>query len=160
MSNQLPVRRYAAAGGVVIDAQGERVLTLVRLGRLGPDGLPEVRLPKGHIEAGESREQAASRGHEEAGLASVQILADLGRQTVEFDWKGVHTVRDESYFLMVPSDGGGSGQPEVQFEVEWLPWGEALARLTFDAEREWLKRARTAWNRQLADKSPAEPRRS
>src|SRR5262249_18549255 len=44
---------YCSAGGVVID--GDQVL-LVRKRRL-----PEVRLPKGHVEPGEGRKQAALR---------------------------------------------------------------------------------------------------
>ncbi len=79
MSGKLPVRAYPSAGGVVDDAQVERVLTLQRPGRTGPDGRMEVRLPKGHIEAGESREQTAIREvHEEAGLSGLKVLADLG----------------------------------------------------------------------------------
>jgi len=48
---------------------GDRVLVLVRASRAGPEGRPEVRLPKGHVEPGESREETARREvGEEAGL--------------------------------------------------------------------------------------------
>jgi 8-oxo-dGTP pyrophosphatase MutT (NUDIX family) len=105
-----------------------------------------VRLPKGHVEAGESCEQTAIREvREEAGLKGVQILADLGQLTVEFDWNGRHTRRSECYFLMASSQAVLPEPPEPQFEVEWLPWDEALARLTYEAEKEWLLRARAAW---------------
>ena len=52
---------YTSAGGVVIDGTGDQVLVLVRPER------DEVRLPKGHIEAWESAEDAALRevGEEE-----------------------------------------------------------------------------------------------
>lgn len=142
MSDRLPVRQYSSAGGVVIGAAGKRVLILRRHKRLGPDGLPEMRLPKGHIEPGESREQAALREvEEEAGLSGLAILADLGHQTVEFDWKGHHHIRDESYFLMAQTAGTVPGLPEKQFEPLWLVWDEALAQMTFGSEREWLRRA-------------------
>jgi 8-oxo-dGTP pyrophosphatase MutT (NUDIX family) len=141
---QLPKREYASAGGVV--AAGGRVLVLKQEIRAGPDGRIEMRLPKGHIEPGESRAAAARREvEEEAGLPAPHILADLGHQTVEFDWQGHHTVRDESYFLMAPAPGTPEAPPEAQFERLWLPWEEALARLTYAAEREWLRRARLAW---------------
>ena len=141
-----PVRAYRSAGGVVTDAAGGQVLTLLRPGRLGSDGQPEVRLPKGHIEPGETRQQAALREvSEEAGLLDVEILADLGHQTIEFDWQGQHVIRDESYFLMRPAAAGHAGPPEKQFETLWLGWEEALSRVTFSAERTWLRRARDAW---------------
>jgi len=146
MAQQLPIRRYAAAGGVVVDSTGQRIVVLVRRGRLGPDGRAEVRLPKGHIEAGESRQDAALREvGEEAGLTGLEILADLGQQTVEFDWRGYHFVRTESYFLMRATPERGANQPEKQFEPKWLTWESALAQLTFEAEREWVRRARVQW---------------
>jgi bis(5'-nucleosidyl)-tetraphosphatase len=141
-----PIRQYASAGGVVVDASGEEVLVLLRPKRLGPEGRPEVRLPKGHIESGESRRETARREVcEEAGLLDLEILADLGHRTVEFDWQEQHTVRDESYFLMACPSHARSVPGEQQFERVWLTWDEALSRLTFEAEREWVRRARIAW---------------
>jgi 8-oxo-dGTP pyrophosphatase MutT (NUDIX family) len=141
--DKLPIRAYASAGGVVVDASGQQVLVLWRPRRLGPDGQPEIRLPKGHIEQGESRSLAAVREvKEEAGLTGLKIVADLGHQTVEFDYKDHHYVRDESYFLMVQIEDAAPGPPEKQFERLWLPWEEALVQMTFEAEREWLRRAR------------------
>ena len=151
MTSQLPIRKYLSAGGIVIDATGERVLTLRRPKRLGPDGRSEVRLPKGHIEEGESRQQTALREvQEEAGLSALEILADLGHQIVEFDWKGFHYVRDESYFLMMPHPDSSWGRHEKQFKALWLTWEEALDRLTFEAEREWVRRAQKAWSEFLS----------
>lgn len=138
-----PDIRYASAGGVV--ARGGRVLVLRRPGRLRPDGQAEVRLPKGHVEPGESCEETARREvAEEAGLEAVDIVADLGQQLVEFDWRGRHYARDEHYYLMIPAAGAEPAAPEQQFTPEWLPWERALAELTFEAEREWLRRARAA----------------
>lgn len=142
MPDPLPIREYASAGGVVIEDDSTRVLVLLRPERLRPDGCPEVRLPKGHIEAGESRQQAALREvSEEAGLRNLEILSDLGHQTVEFDWQGHHYIRNESYFLMSAASNAQYGRPEKQFQRQWLTWEEALARLTFEAEREWVRRA-------------------
>jgi 8-oxo-dGTP pyrophosphatase MutT (NUDIX family) len=160
VNSELPIRRYASAGGVVVDAVGERVLVLLRPGRPGPDGRPEVRLPKGHIEPGESRRTAALREvGEEAGLphlegaAGLEIVSDLGHQIVEFDWKGHHYIRDESCFLMTLSAEARLGQPERQFKRLWLTWEDALARLTFGAEREWVRRAQSTHARQLENVS-------
>jgi 8-oxo-dGTP pyrophosphatase MutT (NUDIX family) len=145
LSEELPTRTYASSGGVVVDPSGERILVLLRPGREGPGGQPEIRLPKGHVEPGESRRETALREvEEETGLNGLAIVADLGHQIVEFDWQKHHYVRDESYFLMTYATGAQPGPGEAQFERLWLTWPQALERLTFEAEREWVRRARVA----------------
>jgi 8-oxo-dGTP pyrophosphatase MutT (NUDIX family) len=142
---ELPVRRYDSAGGIVQSADGHQVLVLVRPGRRGPLGQPEVRLPKGHIEPGEGVEEAALREvREETGILSLDVLCDLGHQTVEFDWRGTHYVRTERYYLMSMPIGADLRQPEKQFVRQWLDWEDALGQLTYEAEREWVRRAHRA----------------
>jgi hypothetical protein len=45
---------------------------------------------------------------------------------------------------MATTSATAAQPPEAQFERRWLPWTQALARLTFEAEREWVRRARSA----------------
>jgi 8-oxo-dGTP pyrophosphatase MutT (NUDIX family) len=132
--------RYTAAGGVVV--HDGRVLVLRRPGR------GEVRLPKGHVEPGESVQAAAVRETgEESGYADLMVVADLGTQVVEFDYAGRHVVRHEQYFLMaLASHLDSSAGGEEQFEPLWLTWDEALVALTFEEEREWVRRARSVEN--------------
>jgi 8-oxo-dGTP pyrophosphatase MutT (NUDIX family) len=145
----LPVKEYTSAGAIVIDSVGEHVLVLRRPGRMGPDGRPEVRLPKGHVETGESLPETALREvQEETGIHGLRILDSLGHQMVEFDWRGYHYVRQETYFLMGLLPSTNLGCPEPQFECVWLTWEQALVRLTFEAEREWVRRAQRAQDRQ------------
>jgi 8-oxo-dGTP pyrophosphatase MutT (NUDIX family) len=144
-------RTYAAAGGVVVAPGGKKVLVLLRPDRPGPSGQPEMRLPKGHIEPGESASQAAFREvREEAGLSGLMMVGDLGQQTVEFDWKDVHHVRRERYFLMTLPTVTDTSRSEEQFEPLWLSWEDALSKISYEAEREWIRRARSAWKRQKA----------
>lgn len=132
------VLRYTAAGSVVV--YDGRVLVLRRPGR------GEVRLPKGHVEPGETAQEAALREtREESGYTDLVVQADLGTQLVEFERDGQRVVRTERYFLMEPV--GQAFQPvdgEPQFEPIWLSWDEALTALTFEPEREWVRRARRA----------------
>lgn len=143
MQPGLTVREYVAAGAVVTDETGMLVLLLRRPGRSRPDGNVEIRLPKGHIEAGESHREAASREvEEETGLSDLIFLADLGQQRVQFDWRGAHFIRAEHYFLMRGTPTTRESPPESQFERLWVTWDEALDSVTFEAEREWLRRAK------------------
>ena len=134
------VVRYLAAGGVVVH-EG-RVLVLVR------DSRGEVRLPKGHVEPGEGVAEAALREtREESGYRDLVLGADLGVQVVEFHHRGRHVVRNERYFLMtLAGDSDAPSDGEEQFEPLWLTWDEALAALTFEEEREWVRRAKSAEN--------------
>ena len=128
--------RYKAAGGVVIDR--DRVLVLRR------PGLDEVRLPKGHREVGESaRETAIREVVEESGYADIEILSDLGHQKVEFDYQDTHVIRDEHYFAMRlrSSRRIARTEHELQFIPAWMEWDNALSELTYEPEREWLRRA-------------------
>ncbi len=126
---------YVAAGGVVV--HDDRVLVLRRSGR------DEVRLCKGHVEPGEDVRSAALREvREESGYTDLVLGPALGTQVVEFNHQGRHVVRTEYYFLVTlacspdPPSGG-----EEQFEPVWLSWDGALTALTFEAEREWVRRA-------------------
>jgi 8-oxo-dGTP pyrophosphatase MutT (NUDIX family) len=135
-----PVREYEAAGGVVV-REGQ-VLLLWRPAR------NEIRLPKGHVEAGETRQAAALREtREEGGVPHPRLVADLGRQQIEFEHQGFHVIRQEFYFLMTVDDFAAcarSAAEAFEFEPFWTAIESAEALLTFPTEREFLRRARAA----------------
>jgi len=135
MSIERSISRYIAAGAVV--ARDDRVLVLRRPSR------SELRLPKGHVEPGESVLAAALREtREESGYDGLLLQADLGIQLVDFEWDGRRILRTEWYFLMTLADPDAPpSEAEGQFEPLWLTWEEARAALTYDAEREWVRRA-------------------
>ena len=142
--------RYKSAGGIVaqrdllphLPAAETFLLLLDRPSRA------EVRLPKGHIDPGESAEEAALREtSEETGFGDLRIIADLGRRIVEFDYKGAHYIREERYFLMEllsPRQITRPPKDAKQFHVLWEPLARAGDRLTFEAERLFVKDAVTA----------------
>lgn len=139
---------YIAAGGVVI--HDGKALLLDRPGR------GEVRLPKGHVEPGEEPAQAALREvREEAGYVDLTVLADLGTQRVQFfnPYEGEEISRDEHYFLMALEDHRQAPKDahDQQFHPIWMPLDEAADRLTFESEREFLRRAITEYRRQTTD---------
>jgi 8-oxo-dGTP pyrophosphatase MutT (NUDIX family) len=137
----MKTREYKAAGGVVVYA--DRVLVLRRPSR------DEIRLPKGHIEEGETARTAARREViEESGYTDLSVIADLGCQTVEFDYEEAHIIREENYFLMSlrTLNQVKRSRKELQFEPIWQSWQETINNLTFEAEREWVRRARQAFS--------------
>jgi ribosomal protein S18 acetylase RimI-like enzyme len=46
---------------------------------------------------------------------------------------------------------------EWQFIPDWLPWDQALARLTYESEQEWVRRARHAAEQTDAEPQGADP---
>ena len=133
-----PVRSYHAAGGVVIH-DGRALL----LHRHRPRGA-EIRLPKGHVEAGESTDGCAVREvQEEAGLTALTIVAPLGTVENRFAHRGQRYLRYETWFLMAVEDPMPLA-PEPQFVPAWHPLEDAEAALTFEAERLALRWARAA----------------
>ena len=145
----MKTKRHRTAGGVVLDG-ANRVLTLVR--DVERDGVVrhEVRLPKGHIDPGETARTAARREvGEESGYWDTKIVADLGEATSEFDFRGKHHVRVERYFLMrLASDVRGAPKPcspeEKLFQPAWLTLAEARRVMTYPSEVEFVRRA-AAW---------------
>lgn len=140
----MKTREYEAAGGVIIDA--ERMLLLDRPSR------KEVRLPKGHIEPGETPEETALREvREESGIADLAIVDDLGCRIVEFDYKKARYRRAERYFLMRRTGDETFRRPAKDvrdFDPIWVPVDEAVDRLTYDAEQDAARRGIAAYRKQ------------
>ena len=133
------VVKYEAAGAVVV--HNNLVLVLERPER------QEVRLPKGHTEPNEDYLQTAMRETaEESGFTNLKFVAPLGAQMVKFTYKGRLYERLERYFLLERVGGlEPDSAPEEQFKPRWVRWEEAENLLTFEPEREWVRRAHQMW---------------
>jgi 8-oxo-dGTP pyrophosphatase MutT (NUDIX family) len=123
-----------SAGGLVVDLAGE-VPRGALIGRIDRQGRLLWSLPKGHIEAGETAEQAAVREVAEETGISGEILAELG--TIDFwfvaDGRRIHkTVRH--YLLRAVSGQLSDADIEVA-EVAWVPLPDISAQLAYPDER-------------------------
>ena len=100
-------------------------------------------LPKGHLEDGESPEEAAVREvGEETGLDQLEVGPSLGTIDWYFRLKGdlIHKFCD--YFFMASADG--DPRPEVEegiTECLWLPVQEAISTVAYDNARRVVERA-------------------
>ena len=114
------------AGGLVVRRAGDNHELLIVSSRRDPSLWV---LPKGHIEAGETAEQAALREvREEAGVDG-DLVAPIG--DVSFTQHG-REVR-VSFFLIryrqdVPSNGEGR-------RIRWCAYDEAMSLIPFEATR-------------------------
>jgi ADP-ribose pyrophosphatase YjhB (NUDIX family) len=135
----MPVIRFHTAGGIVV--HDGRVLAL------RSSLYDHLRLPKGHIEEGETVRAAALREvREETGYADLQIVTDLGEQDAEFDSPEGHVIRHEHYFLMrlFSERQVRRKTDDISFTPEWVSWGGAVKDMAYDEERRWIFAAR-AW---------------
>ncbi len=100
-------------------------------------------LPKGHVEPGESLEQAALREiYEEAGLSNVQLIKYLGSFLRHSVKSNGDTVEKTVHFYLAYALA--AGMPELPLEagftdVGWFSPEEALERLHDETDRTFLK---------------------
>ena len=99
-------------------------------------------LPKGHIEDGETQEQAAIREvKEETGL-DARIVAPLGDVVYFYTSPKKGLVRKTVYHYLMEASPGDLGGPNWEVsEVRWVPITEAHALLSYPKDREIVDKA-------------------
>jgi len=128
-----------SAGGLVVDASsGEPVGAVI--GRRDRRGRLLWSLPKGHIEPGESAEQAAVREvAEETGITG-RIVGPLGTIDFWFMAEGRRVHKTVHHFLMRAEAGQLSDADIEVAAVAWVPLEEIGQRLAYDDERALVAR--------------------
>ena len=143
-----PKRVYArrvdevSAGGLVIDSTGTKGLLIGR-----SDLKDQTRerllwsLPKGHIEEGETPEQAAIREvQEETGIES-EIARELGVIDFWFMAGGNRIHKTVHHYLF--KEVGGSLAPQITEvdDVGWFPLGEIIELLAYPDEKKLIAKS-------------------
>ncbi|MBX7255855.1 MAG: NUDIX domain-containing protein [Candidatus Hydrogenedentes bacterium] len=155
----MKTRRYRAAGGIVLDSS-LRVLLIERHVVRDNREIHEVRLPKGHIDPGETDAEAAVRETcEETGYCQLDVIADLGESVSEYDFENVHYHRNEHYYLMRLRSAerrpihAAPGSEEALFSPLWAEsLQSATSMLTYETERDFALRA-AEWLRKSAQQA-------
>ncbi|HEX6578638.1 MAG TPA: NUDIX hydrolase [Jiangellaceae bacterium] len=131
--------RETSAGGLVVDRVGAAT-TAALIGRIDRRGRLEWVLPKGHVEPGETTEQAAVREiREETGLRA-RIVSALGPVEYWFVADGRRVHKTVHHYLL-EATGGTLGTEDMEVsEVAWVPLDELVSRLRHPSERRLLER--------------------
>ena len=127
-----------SAGGLVVDTtRGCAAL----IGRLDRRGRLLWSLPKGHIEEGETAEQAAVREVEEETGIIAAVQAPLGSIDYWFVAEDRRVHKTVHHYLL-QARGGELSDADVEVtEVAWVPLGELDGRLAYADERRLVRRA-------------------
>jgi bis(5'-nucleosidyl)-tetraphosphatase len=133
-----------SAGAVVFrEEDGKRLFLLLSYPSSGHRANKDYwDLPKGHIEKGESENDAAKREvKEETGLESIVIIPGF-KETIKyfFRWEDKDILKFVTFYL------AKTQTKEVNISDEhngfdWLPHQEALKRLSFKNAKEIIKKA-------------------
>lgn len=123
-----------SAGGLVLDRRSPEACGAL-IGRLDRRGRLLWSLPKGHVEVGESVEQAAAREvAEETGITGM-VVAPLGTIDFWFVAEGSRIHKTVHHFLLV-AQGGELSDADIEVqEVAWVPLAELRDRLFYPDER-------------------------
>lgn len=130
-----------SAGGLVVDSTGKLGLLIGRRDLKDATGKRILwSLPKGHIEEGETPEQAALREvQEETGIESV-IEKSLGVIDFWFMAGGKRIHKTVHHYLFRESGGLLAAQESEVDEVAWFPMNEILSRLAYPDEKKLIAR--------------------
>ena len=131
-----------SAGGLVIDHSGTQGLLIGRIDHKDTTGKRILwSLPKGHIEEGETPEQAAIREvAEETGITS-SITKSLGVIDFWFMAGGKRIHKTVHHFMFTEVSGVLTPQVTEVDEVSWFPLAEIVDRLAYPDEKKLIARS-------------------
>ena len=134
-----------SAGGLVIDRTGKLGLLIGRRDQKDATGRRILwSLPKGHIEEGETPEQAALREvEEETGIKS-EIEKSLGIIDFWFMAGGKRIHKTVHHYLFRESGGLLAAQESEVDEVAWFPLAEIVEKLAYPDEKKLIARTNAA----------------
>ena len=129
-----------SAGGLVVDRDRGPVPRAALIGRIDRRGRLLWSLPKGHVEEGETAEDAAIREvMEETGITR-RVVAPLG--TIDFwfvaDGRRIH--KTVHHYLLVATAGELSDDDIEVAQVEWVPLDDLHERLAYADERRLMEK--------------------
>jgi 8-oxo-dGTP pyrophosphatase MutT (NUDIX family) len=127
-----------SAGGVVV--RGTEVIVIVPT-RRDADGNRVLALPKGHVDPGETAEQAAAREvREEAGVEA-ELVGKLGDVRYFYQRGGRRIFKRVRFFLFHYRAGSPEDHDDEVEQARWMELAEAATALSYAGEREMAAKA-------------------
>src|SRR4051812_23022307 len=124
-----------SAGGLVVDRRPGITPQAALIGRIDRRGRLLWSLPKGHVETGETAEDAAVREvMEETGITG-RIVAPLGTIDFWFVAEGRRIHKTVHHYLLLALGGELSADDIEVEQVEWVPLDQLTERLAYADER-------------------------
>lgn len=141
------VPRSVAAGGVVARWDGRRTW-IALIGDLGNEGFHE--LPKGHVDPGESLEEAARREiDEESGIDELRFVGELG---VEERLNYARTAWKETHYYLFTTLQVDADPTDLRHFMAWAPLDD-LPTLNWPEQRALIQ-SHAAWIEAAAREHP------
>jgi 8-oxo-dGTP pyrophosphatase MutT (NUDIX family) len=133
-----------SAGGVVFNAARDVVVIVPT--RRAADGSRVLALPKGHPDGAESPAEAALREvREETGI-DAEVIESLGQVRYWYQRGGRRVAKAVEFFLLRYLSGDVADHDHEVEDACWIAADEAAERLTYDGEREMVRRALSRWD--------------
>ena len=137
------MKREFSAGGIVINKQSFSAnngkVLLIKNAALRDPKKAYWGFPKGHINQGERSETAAIREIKEETGIEVEMVKKLGDSRYVFTKEGEKIFKVVVYFLFKYISGELRPQDLEVLEVKWVDSKEALSRLSFKKDQDFLK---------------------
>lgn len=134
-----PTVEETSAGGLVIDFDRDPISTVI-IGRYDRRGRMVWSLPKGHIEAGETKEQTAAREiWEETGITG-RVIGELGSIDFTFVADGRRIHKTVHHFILERTGGEVNTDDVEVADVAWVALSDVAARLTYADERRLMEK--------------------